>query len=158
MKESKKYLFISIKEEYVNQILEGTKQIELRKSRPKVSAGDHIIIYCTSPVKAIVGTAQIDDVITHSPRQMWQLHSHRLGIRKKEYFEYYNNADKAIGIVLSDVQRLCFNICLSVIKKQLPAFTPPQTFKYFQNFVPPEKEQAFVLTPLPRTEPIVYTA
>jgi predicted transcriptional regulator len=145
MKGKKKYLFISIKEEYVKQILDGKKHIELRKSRPSVRSGDHIIIYCTSPVKAIVGTALVKEVISHSPSQMWRLHSKKLGIRRKDYLTYYNNTDKAIGIVLSDVQRLCSTICLSIIRKQLPMFSPPQTYKYFSNFVPAEKENELVL-------------
>lgn len=145
MRHQKKYLFISIKEEYANQILEGKKHIELRKSKPNVNAGDHIIIYCTSPVKAIVGTAQVKDVISHTPNQMWRLHSKKLGIRRKDYFDYYTNADRAVGIVLSDVQKLCFNICLSLIKKQLPFFTPPQTYKYLKTFVPAEKEKDIIL-------------
>lgn len=139
MSAQKKYLFISIKEQYVNQILEGTKRIELRKCRPNVNAGDEIIIYCTSPVKAIVGTAQVQDVITHTPDQMWRLHSKALGIARKDYFEYYNSSEKAIGIVLSDVNRLYNNIGLSRIKKQLPCFTPPQTYKYFSKFLPTAK-------------------
>jgi predicted transcriptional regulator len=145
MKSEKKYLFISIKEEYANQILEGKKHIELRKSRPSVRSGDHIIIYCTSPVKAIVGTALVKEVISHSPNQMWRLHSKKLGIRRKDYMTYYSNTDKAIGIVLADVQKLCYTICLSLIRKQLPTFSPPQTYKYFSNFIPAEKETDLVL-------------
>jgi predicted transcriptional regulator len=134
----KKYLFISIKEQYVNRIFDGTKQIELRKSRPNVNKGDHVIIYCTSPVKAIVGVAKVQAVISHTPRQMWKLHSKRLGIERSDYFNYYEHIDKAIGIILSDVERLGYEICLSHIKEQLPKFSPPQTYKYFMNFVPPE--------------------
>jgi predicted transcriptional regulator len=134
----KKYLFISIKEQYVNRIFDGTKQIELRKSRPNVNMGDHVIIYCTSPVKAIVGVAKVQSVISHTPQQMWKLHSKRLGIERSDYFNYYEHVDKAIGIVLSDVERLSYEICLSHIKEQLPKFSPPQTYKYFMNFIPPE--------------------
>lgn len=145
MSAQKKYLFISIKEQYVNQIFEGTKRIELRKCRPNVNAGDEIIIYCTSPVKAIVGTAQVQDVISHTPNKMWRLHSKTLGIARKDYLEYYGSSEKAIGIVLSDVSRLYHNIGLSRIKKQLPFFTPPQTYKYFKKFVPTGKDNDTLL-------------
>src|SRR5690242_12676867 len=136
----KKYLFISVKEKYSNRILAGTKEIELRKSRPNVLPGDHVIIYCTSPVKAIVGIAQVQEIITHSPQRMWRLHSEKLGIDKSEYETYYKDSEKAVGIVLSGVKKLSDNIRLSLIREQLPSFTPPQTYKYFLNFSPSESE------------------
>jgi predicted transcriptional regulator len=145
----KKYLFISVKEQYTNRILDGTKRIELRKSRPSVSAGDYVIIYCTSPVKAIVGVAQVDELICHTPQQMWKLHSKKLGIDRKDYFDYYVDSDKAIGIVLSQVKKLSYGICLNIIKQHLPRFTPPQTYKYFLNFTFSECNQDFKLTPFP---------
>jgi predicted transcriptional regulator len=142
---NKKYLFISIKEKYVNQILDGSKRIELRKSRPSVDVGDYVIIYCTSPIKAIVGTARVENIVSYTPSEMWRLNSKILGINRKEYFEYYSKSDKAIGIVLSDVEKLSFSICLSLIKSQMPKFTPPQTYKYFNNFVPPKKGSRLIL-------------
>lgn len=143
----KKYLFISIKEQYSECILNGTKKIELRKSRPNVSAGDYLIIYCTSPVKAIVGVAQIERIIEHSPNRMWRLHSKKLGIDRQDYLKYYANTEKAIGIVLSDPRKLSFTICLSLIKEQIPKFSPPQTYRYFHDFTLLENARQFKLTP-----------
>lgn len=143
----RKYLFISIKEEYTNRIFEGTKKIELRKSKPNVAPGDKVIIYCTSPVKAIVGIAQIKDIIVHRPNTMWRLHSKVLGIDKQSYLDYYGNSEKAIGIVLSKPKKLANNIGLSLIKEHVPTFTPPQTFKYFLNFTSPTGNSDFRLTP-----------
>jgi len=145
----KKYLLVSVKQEYTNQILQGSKTIELRKSKPSVSCGDSIIIYCTSPVKAIVGTAIIENVITHSPAEMWKLHSQKLGITREAFFDYYGNSDKAIGIVLSHITRLPEQIRLSSIKQSIPKFSPPQTYRYFRKFTPSVKPKDFALEPLP---------
>ncbi|MCD9019128.1 ASCH domain-containing protein [Parachryseolinea silvisoli] len=143
----KKYLLLSVKQQYTEQILQGRKTIELRKSKPSVSSGDVIIIYCTSPVKAIVGTATIEDVITHTPSEMWELHSQKLGITKRAFFEYYENSDKAIGIVMSHVATLPEQIQLSSIKQRIPTFSPPQTYRYFMKFVPAVKFKGFTLEP-----------
>ena len=143
-----KYLFISIREEYTNRIFEGTKKIELRKSKPNVAPGDKVIIYCTSPVKAIVGVAQVKDIIVHKPNTMWRLHSKVLGIDRQSYLDYYGDSEKAIGIVLSKPKKLANNIGLNLIKEQVPSFTPPQTFKYFLDFTFPSKNTDFGLTPL----------
>jgi predicted transcriptional regulator len=143
----RKYLFISIKEVYAQRILEGTKKIELRKSKPNVSQGDYVILYCTSPVKAIVGMARVENLIVNTPEEMWQLHSHELGIDMKDYQNYYNDSDKAVGIVLSGIEKFVNTICLSQIKRVLPAFSPPQTYKYFLNFIPSSDYATLVLTP-----------
>jgi predicted transcriptional regulator len=142
----KKYLFISVKEEYTNRIFDGTKKIELRKAKPNVTPGDHIIIYCTSPIKAIVGVATVKEIIAYSPQRMWKIHSKDLGISKSAYLKYYGNSERAIGIVLSEVEKLNYTICLSLIKEQLPSFTPPQTYKYFINFIS-KSERSFRLIP-----------
>lgn len=144
----KKYLLVSVKQHYTDQILQGSKTIELRKSRPSVSSGDSIIIYCTSPVKAIVGVATIENVITHTPDEMWRLHSRKLGITKSDFFGYYENSDKAIGIVMSHIVRLPEQIQLSSIKQSIPTFSPPQTYRYFVKFSPSAKPKGFVLEPL----------
>jgi predicted transcriptional regulator len=130
----KKSLLISVKEEYTNKILSGEKTIELRKCIPNVSPGDEVLIYCTAPIKAIVGRATVKNVIVHSPNQMWKLHSSKLGISKLAFIDYYNNHKKAIGIVLTDVKKMQKNIELNQLRNRLPNFSPPQTYKYFLNF------------------------
>jgi len=130
----KKSLLISVKEEYTNKILSGEKTIELRKCIPNVSPGDEVLIYCTAPIKAIVGRATVKDVLVHSPNQMWKLHSAKLGISKLAFMDYYNNHGKAIGIVLTDVKKMQKTIELKQLRNRLPNFSPPQTYKYILNF------------------------
>lgn len=143
----KKHLFISIKKQYTDRILEGSKDIELRKVRPNIMPGDHVIIYCTSPVKAIVGIADVKEIICVSPSEMWKRHSRRLGIERSDYDSYFDGFDKAIGIVLSNVQELSCSICLSFIREQLPSFMPPQTYRYFMKFTTPDSVSGFQLVP-----------
>ena len=130
----KKYLFISVKQEYANKILSGEKTIELRKSKPNISKGDHVIIYSTSPVKAILGIAQVGDLLSYSPGKMWKLHSKDLGISRKDFINYYSDSQKSIGIVLRNITKYEYVIHLETIKKIAPKFSPPQTFKYFKDF------------------------
>jgi predicted transcriptional regulator len=141
-----KFLLISIKEEFTEKIFTGKKSIELRKVRPSILSGAKVIIYCTSPIKAIVGIAEVKEVISHTPGEMWRLHSSRLGIDKKGFDEYYNNSEKAVGIVLTNPKRLDKTIDLESIKKVHPRFSPPQTYKYFAKFTQPSVRQDFQLT------------
>lgn len=128
-----KVLLISVKPEFAEKIFDGTKQIELRKSVPNVSKGDMVIIYSTLPVKAVLGTCVVENVIKKSPAQLWKIHSSKLGIDRKRYFEYFRNSGTAVGIVLTSIDRLANEISLDSIRKHFPKFSPPQTFRYFSK-------------------------
>ena len=127
---NKKVLILSIKPQYVEQIFNGNKTIELRKSMPSVKVGDTIIVYSTVPVKAIVGTCKISDIIEESPENIWLEHSKKLGISDEAFWKYYKNSSKSIGIGLSEICKFDLHIPLSEIKKIHPSFHPPQCFKY----------------------------
>ena len=127
-------ILISIKEKYVQEILSGRKTIELRKSKPTARPGDVIIIYTTQPVKAVTAVAVIENIISCTPDIMWRDHKESLGIEESDFFDYYKNAKKAIGIELKSVTKLDANILLSAIKIIYPNFSPPQTFKYLNKY------------------------
>lgn len=129
-----KLILISVKDKYVKEMLSGRKTIELRKSAPKASAGDTLIIYTTQPKKAITAIAIVKNIIRCEPREMWQFYQHQLGIDKSSFDDYYKNHQKAVGIELSEVIPLEGEILLSAIKIIHPGFTPPQTFKYLNKF------------------------
>lgn len=125
-----KVLLISVKPEFAEKIIRGTKTVELRKCSPNANVGDLVIIYSTLPEKAIVGTCVIKEIIKRSPTQLWRDYSNQMGIDKKRYFEYFKGCTYAIGIVLASIDRLDKKVSLDSIKKSIPNFSPPQTFKY----------------------------
>ena len=125
----KKYLFISVKPEFADKIIEKEKNIELRKSRPKVLKGDIIIIYSSSPFRAVVGYGKISDIIECDPKEMWRKHSKMLGIDRSRFFDYYKEKDRAIGIVIKDVVKIK-PISLAELRCVDPHFHPPQVYKY----------------------------
>ncbi len=128
-----KIVLISIKPEFVNKIFNGTKKIELRKSMPKVDPGDLMVVYSTSPEMAVIGVCKIERIITSTPHEIWGNHSASLGIDKERFLEYYAGTEKAIGIVLGNTKKFRTKIPLKTIKERFPAFSPPQTFKYFRR-------------------------
>ena len=69
--EIKRDVLMSIRPQYASKILDGRKTVELRRKFPEVGAiGATVLIYSSSPVKAIVGTARIKKVAklpTHLP-------------------------------------------------------------------------------------------
>ena len=78
-------MLLSIKPKYAKVILEGKKQYEFRKSRPKDGV-DRIIFYASAPQKEVVGEALIDEILEGTPKEIWELAKTASGITKKFYF------------------------------------------------------------------------
>jgi len=126
-------LVVSIKPEYAEKIFNGQKTIELRKATPSVSPGDTVIIYCTSPVKAVLGMCKVKEIIKITPARMWVKYQANLGIEQVKYDEYYSSSQHAIGIVLTSVCKFDTQVSLKTIKQIFPFFQPPQTFRYYNK-------------------------
>lgn len=129
----RKVLVVSIKPEFAEKIFNGQKSIELRKSAPNVSPGDIVVIYSTHPVKAVIGICQVKEIIKMQPSLMWSKHNDKLGIDKKRFQEYFFNTSQAVGIVLTAIYRLQESVSLVAIRKMIPMFQPPQTFRYYNK-------------------------
>lgn len=128
-----KFLFISVKPEYAFKIINHQKTIELRKSLPNVGVGDFVIIYATMPVKTVIGYAKIRRIIKTNPQLMWSENSEKLGIDKDAFEKYYANSNVSVGIEINSVTKLNVAFSLQDIKKSIPSFSPPQTYKYLSN-------------------------
>jgi len=129
----KSLLVLSIKPEYMKLILTGEKSIELRKCKPSISdEGAVIALYCTYPVKAIVGFCLLSELIEDEPCSFWNKFSKFLGVNKETYKNYYTNSNRAIGLRLNSIYKLKREMPLNEIKKELPDFYPPQTYKYYK--------------------------
>lgn len=95
-------MLLSIKPKYAKVILEGKKQYEFRKSKPKEGI-NRIIFYASSPQKQVVGEAAIDQILEGTPEEIWEIAKLAAGITKKFYFSYYAGKDKAVAYKLKDV-------------------------------------------------------
>jgi predicted transcriptional regulator len=127
-----KYLFISVKPEFVDKIINAEKTIELRKLRPNVELGDYIIIYASAPRKSVVAFGIIKNVIEMAPNKMWDKFSKVLGVDKQRFDDYFYGKLNAIGIELSKIVKID-PVHLSDIRNIDPKFHPPQIYKYISN-------------------------
>ena len=125
-----KITLISIKPEFSNKIFDGTKKIELRKSKPNIEPGNIILIYNTTPQKALVGFGILKNVIELEPYMIWKMYSNVLGVNYQMFSAYYEGRSKAIGLQLENVKKFNNPKKLSEIREKNPSFSPPQSFKY----------------------------
>ena len=123
-------MLISIRPRFVDRILDGSKTVELRRSRPLVLPGQPVLIYATSPTAAIVARCRIGSVETNSPEGMWSRHRDRVGVDRAEFDGYYADAKLAVALHLMDVERLLHPVTLRNLRRA-GRFHPPQTWQFF---------------------------
>ena len=129
----RKMILMSIKPEYMHEILEGDKQIELRRTKPRVSEGDLVVFYVSSPQKMIRGAASVKRVIEGTPSQIWETYSDSIGIAKQNYDEYFSGAKKAFGIMLDTIWAYANPIGLQEMRGILVNFSPPRSYRYLSS-------------------------
>ncbi|MGL5630462.1 MAG: ASCH domain-containing protein [Mycoplasmoidaceae bacterium] len=92
-------IILSIKPEYANKILDDSKKYEFRKLKPLRNI-DKIIIYASSPTKAIIGEVEVTDIINMNPEALWQHTKHSAGISYDKYKIYFRSSKNAYAYCL----------------------------------------------------------
>ena len=124
-------LLLSIRPEFAQSILTGTKEVEFRRRAPRrVACGSQLVIYATSPTCALLGVATIADIIETTPVALWRRCRNVGGIDYQTFTEYYANAENAVGIVLTDARCFLNPPNLSDLREAWGRFQPPQQFAY----------------------------
>jgi predicted transcriptional regulator len=123
-------LFVSIKPRFIEKILAGEKSVELRRVRPSVGPGTRVIFYASSPSREVVATARVKRIDSDSPTAIWERYRSQIGLPRSEYRTYFDGVRKAVGIVLTDVERLPRSVPLADLRERLGGFEPPQSFRY----------------------------
>ena len=123
-------LLISIRPKYADQIFNGQKKVELRRVKPRVSSGDTVLVYVTSPTKALLGAFEVDKVVESSPNRLWSKVANIAGISKEEFIDYYEGTEKAYGIFIKKSWHLETPLALSNLKTKWENFHPPQSYRY----------------------------
>src|ERR1041384_1865410 len=116
---------ISIRPQYSNKILAGTKTIELRKSAMGLSEGDVVLVYSSAPEQRFAFWFRIQKIEALPVNKMWDSHSHQLGIGFEDYSAYFDGLTMAVGFHIGEVQPLT-PIPLKEIELLVPGFVPPQ--------------------------------
>ncbi len=126
-------LLLSVKPEFANRILNGTKTVELRRRLPKIEPGDKIALYVSSPVKQLVATLEIENVKIEKPTMLWKVVAEKAGLSRLEYDRYFKGSTKAVGIFLKNVKQKGSPLTLAHMRSVIRGFHPPQSFRYLRE-------------------------
>jgi predicted transcriptional regulator len=120
---------LSLRPRFAQAILEGRKSVELRRHRVAAPPGSRLILYASSPVRAVLGTAWLSHVDTSSAADIWDRHGDRLGLDRQEFEQYLHGAAQASALVLESPHTLSTPLTLTDLRASSP-FQPPQSYRY----------------------------
>jgi predicted transcriptional regulator len=120
-------VLLSIKPQFVEEIFNGTKRFEYRKSIFKRKGITSIVIYSTMPVGKIVGEFDIEEILEEHPNTLWEKTKHHSGISETFYDSYFIGREKGYAIKIKSLQKYDVPRCPH---EMYGNFTAPQSFKY----------------------------
>ena len=131
--ELSRLMLLSIKPQHVNNILNGSKTVELRRIRPQISSGQPVAVYATLPVAAVVATCRVRQIDVAAPAAIKARHLDDAVISTNEFDAYFSGSNQAVAIHLDKVAVLENPVTLADIRSRHGAYSPPQTWHYFDR-------------------------
>lgn len=125
-------VLMSIKPAYSERILAREKLFELRRSPVKMREGDLVVVYASSPVKAVVGVFTVAGVKRDAPDRLWAEHADEFGIGEAEYRSYFAGATLGHAIEVGDVVEI-EPVPLNLLRERIDGFRPPQSYEWWQG-------------------------
>ncbi len=123
-------VIFSIKPQYSEKIVAGQKTVELRRRFPlDVPRGTIALIYSTSPTRAVIGVAEIDEVVKGSTPLIWKNFSKEACVTKEDFDNYFMGVESGFVIKLANARPLRRSFSLSELRERFN-FEPPQSYLY----------------------------
>ena len=129
MEHKRKKIVLSIKPIFSDEIYKGNKRIELRRCIGVFfESGSEILIYSTSPEKAITGSAKIHHIDFMSVTKITEQYLDDARIDLASCEAYFQGKANGYMIWLTDVKRYREPLHMQELKQV--GFTAPQSFSY----------------------------
>ena len=123
-------LLLSLKPRFAELVFMGEKTVELRRRIASTMIGREVFIYVSSPVRMIRGGFRVAEVWSSDPESVWSEVASRAGVAKAEYDAYYEGCGIAHALALSDVWAHEAPMEIEGVRRALPGFQPPQSWRY----------------------------
>ncbi|WP_022887475.1 hypothetical protein [Glaciibacter superstes] len=125
-------LLLSVRPRFARGLFAGTKTAEIRRRFPDVPEGTTVIVYSTSPEKAILGTMRARRLVRSNAEEIWRNYSHVIGIEKAELIDYLHGASECSVLELDTPNLWLRPVSLDDLRRQLH-IEPAQSFRYLTD-------------------------
>lgn len=122
-------LLLSVKPRFARAILEGRKTVEVRRRFPQVPAGTTVVLYSSSPERAVLGTVRLTRAIRVNPNAVWETYSEDIGIEEDALEDYLVGADSSTVLQVEAPESWSRPVSLGLLRETL-GLEPPQSFRY----------------------------
>ena len=123
---------LSIKPEFVEEIIEGRKKFEYRKKVFKRSDISSIVVYATKPYGKVVGEFEIETILEENIDKLWSDTKHLSGISEEFFYEYFKDRDSGFAIQIKKFKEYKKHLELSEFDSTIKA--APQSFCYIRRY------------------------
>ena len=123
-------LLISIRPRFAAKIFAGTKTVELRRVKPRVSSGDLALVYVSSPTMELQGAFEVASLVSAPPSALWKQLGKKTGLTRAEFRRYFSGKTVAHAIVIRRAWKLPIALPLPRLRQRRGGFRPPQSFHY----------------------------
>lgn len=122
-------LLLSVRPRFARAILEGRKTVEVRRRFPEVPAGTTVVLYSSSPERAVLGTVRLTRTLRVDPKLVWATYSDDIDIEEDALEEYLLGADASTVLQVEDPETWAQPVTLGTLR-ELIGVEPPQSFRY----------------------------
>jgi predicted transcriptional regulator len=117
-------VLMSIRPQYAEAILSGSKLYELRRRQPSFGVGSRVVVYSSSPDQRLLGTFEAGTIHEADPETLWTLVGGEAGIDWRSFAAYFAGCQIAYAIEVRSPQRLA---------PEPLRFRPPQSYLFLRH-------------------------
>ena len=128
--DEQRVLLLSLKPAYAEAILAGRKTVELRRSRPRLSAPTRALLYASGPEMSLVGICTVTEVFEQALAELWRTVRRHADVKRGVFDEYFQGCTTGSGLRLTDPERLLRKVPLAQLRHAAAGFHPPQSYRY----------------------------
>lgn len=123
---------LSIKPEFVKEIIEGRKKFEYRKKVFRRNDISSIVVYATKPYGKVVGEFEIENILEDSLDKLWDETKLLSGISEDFFYDYFQDRESGFAIQIKDFKEYDVHLELSEFDSNIKV--APQSFCYVGGY------------------------
>jgi predicted transcriptional regulator len=121
-------VLLSIKPEFVEEIVLGKKKFEYRKSIFKRNDISSVVVYATKPYGKVIGEFEIEKILFDKPNNLWNQTKKYSGITKSYFNSYFEGREKGFAIQIKEFK--AYEMPLNLFEFDNTLKAAPQSFCY----------------------------
>lgn len=133
---------LPVQPRYADAIVRGEKRVEFRRRRFGRTV-EYVVVYASSPIRAIVGFFRISAISEGCPKQIWEDFKQVGSIGRDDYFRYYAGAERAVAI---GIERVCVFRSPVPLNQLSSSLRAPQSYAYLS---PEQFDRLIAIASLP---------